>query len=134
MKTLIVKLSSLGDLFHALPTAHNLKAELGGQLDWVVQREYVSLVQCFSVVDRAIPFDRHRFLGSLSDFLRELRCERYDYIIDLQGLLKSAMVARLARGKRRVGPSFHREGAALLYSDVAGPRNKARHAVDENLE
>jgi ADP-heptose:LPS heptosyltransferase len=58
----------------------------------------------------------------------------YDLIIDFQGLLKSAWVARLARGARRIGPSFHREGARLLYSAVAGPRNKQRHAVEENLD
>ena len=61
-RILIVKLSSLGDLFHALPTVHNLKVELGVELDWVTQAEYADLVRCFPDVDRVIPFPRHDFL------------------------------------------------------------------------
>jgi ADP-heptose:LPS heptosyltransferase len=48
--------------------------------------------------------------------------------------MKSALVAKWARGKRRIGPSFEREGARLLYDEVAGPRNKQRHAVEECLD
>jgi heptosyltransferase-1 len=60
-----------------------------------------------------------------------LRSEEYDYIIDMQGLLKSAFVAILAKGNTRIGPSFQREGAFLFYNAVAGKKNKNRHAVDE---
>ncbi len=134
MKLLVVKLSSLGDLCHALPAVHNLKVELKADVDWVVQREYVDLVHCFSDVDRVIPFDRRGALKNLRPFLRELRQERYDLIVDLQGLLKSALVAAAARGGKRIGPSFHREGSRLLYSSVAGRRNKNRHAVEENFD
>ncbi len=134
MRILIVKLSSLGDLFHALPTVHNLKEGLGAQVDWVVTEAYVDLVRHFTDVDHVIPFPRRDTLSRLRPFLRELRRHRYDMVIDLQGLLKSAMVARLARTRRRIGPSFNREGSRRLYTEIAGPRNKDRHAVDENLD
>lgn len=131
---LVIKLSSLGDLFHALPAVHNLKVGLGAEIHWVTQEEYVELVQCFTDVDCVIPFYRKVFFSKLGPFLKELRAREYDYIIDLQGLLKSAIVGRLARGGKRIGPSFHREGTRLFYSAVTGKCNKNRHAVEENLD
>ena len=134
MKILVIKLSSLGDLFHALPSVHSLKVGLGAEVDWVVHREYVDLVRCFTDVRRVIPFYRDSFFLNIGSFLRDLRADEYDYIIDYQGLLKSALVARMARGKEVIGPSFCREGAGLFYSRVAGKRDKARHAVDECMD
>jgi len=133
-RLLAVKLSSLGDVIHALPTVHALKAAGVGAVDWVVQSEYAELARACPEVERVIAFPRRgaSIVGRLA-FLRELRRERYDLVADLQGLLKSAIVARLARASRRLGPSFHREGARLFYSAVAGPRNRNRHAVDECL-
>ena len=133
-RVLVVKLSALGDLFHSLPAVHNLKVGLGAEIDWVTQKEYVDLVRCFTDVDRVIPFYRKAFFTNLKLFLEELRTRDYDYVIDLQGLLKSAIVARLARGKERIGPSFHREGSHLFYSAVAGEPARNRHAVEENLD
>ncbi len=133
-RVLVIKLSSLGDLFHALPAVHRIKAALGARVDWVTQREYVELVRCFGAVDRVIPFPRRGTIRLFPGFFRELRMERYDHVIDFQGLLKSALIGRLARSGDRLGPSFHREGARLFYSRTAGARDKNRHAVEENQE
>jgi len=133
-RVIIVKLSSLGDLFHALPAVHNLKAGLNAEIDWVTQPEYADLVRCFSVANRVIAFPRRGFLPQFPDFVSELRGTQYDLAIDLQGLLKSALVTRLARARRRIGPSYHREGAGLFYSSVAGKRDRTRHAVDQALD
>jgi heptosyltransferase I len=134
MRVLVVKLSSLGDLFHALPAVHCLKAGLSAQIDWVVHPQYRDLAACFTDVDRVIPFARDIRPGSLMGDARVLRAAPYDLIVDLQGILKSALVSRLARGSQRLGPSFHREGSRLFYQATAGPRNKERHAVEENLD
>jgi lipopolysaccharide heptosyltransferase I len=134
MRILIIKLSSLGDLFHALPAVHNLKTETGATIDWVTNTAYVDLVRCFDDIETVIPFPRHSLRRDLGAFLRTLRQTHYDKIIDLQGLLKSALVARAARGSCRIGPSFQREGARLFYDSVAGTRDKNRHAVIENLD
>lgn len=133
-RILVIKMSSLGDLFHALPAVHSLKAGLGCIVDWVVQEEYADVVRCFTDVDRVIPFFRRNFPGNAGRFLSQLREHEYDHVIDLQGLLKSAVVARLARAGRRIGPSFHREASRLFYTSIAGKRNKDRHAVEENLD
>lgn len=131
MRILAVKLSALGDLFHPLPALHDLKRALGCEIDWVVQRQYVSLVECFTDIDRVIGFPRRRWARGAPAFLRALRQREYDVALDFQGLLKSGLVCRLARASRRVGPSFHREGSRVFYTDVAGTLNKARHAVEE---
>ncbi len=133
-RILIVKLSSMGDLFHALPAVHALKNGLDAEVDWVVQAEYVDCVRHFTDVAGVIQFHRHGFFRNMFRFLRSLRSKRYDLVVDLQGILKSAAVLLLARGARRIGPSFHREGTRLLYPEVAGRRNKNRHAADENLD
>lgn len=136
-RILIVKLSSLGDILHALPTVAALKAAHGATIDWLVQPAYVPLVSRFNPVDRVMTFPRREFARHAFRFWAELRRERYDLVVDLQGLLKSAWPARLARrnsGAPCVGPSFHREGTRMFYTSVAGPRNKNRHAVEENLD
>ncbi len=134
MRILVIKLSSLGDLFHALPAVHCIKRGTGAELDWVVQTDYVDLVRCFTDVDRVIPFHRRAFLANISSFLRDIRAHDYDLVIDLQGLWKSALASCMARGGRKIGPSFHREGTWLVYSSVAGPRNRKRHAVEEMMD
>jgi heptosyltransferase-1 len=134
MRILIIKLSSIGDLFHALPAVHNLKVGLNADIDWVTTTAYVDLVRCFDDVDHVIGFPRKHFFQNFNAFRKTLREDRYDLIVDLQGLLKSALVGRLARAEKRIGPSFQREGARFFYSAIAGKRNKDRHAVLENLD
>ena len=137
MRILIVKTSSLGDLFHALPTVHLLKQAYDAEIDWVVNTEYVGLVECFSDVRKVIPFPRKGLVSDLGSFRAVLQEETYDLVVDLQGLLKSALICRMAKrskGAKILGPSFQREGARLLYSAVVGKKNKNRHAVDENLD
>lgn len=135
MRILVIKLSSLGDLANALPAVRALKERTGAALDWAVQPEYAGLLACCPDVDRTMVFPRRNFLRGLFPFLRALRRERYDAIVDLQGLLKSALVARLARGGRRYGPAWAREGARWFY-DAQPPRRPGPrgHAVDECLD
>ena len=134
-RILVIKLSSLGDIAHALPAVRALKERTGVPIDWVVQPEYAPLLACCPDVDRTIEFPRRNFARGFFPFLRALRREKYDAVVDLQGLLKSAWVARLARGKIRVGPAWAREGAHRFYAaqppKSPGPR---RHAVDEAMD
>ncbi len=137
MRILIVKTSSLGDLFHALPTVHLLKEAYGAEIDWVVNSEYTGLVECFSDVQTVIPFPRRGWAQNFGSFRKKLRMKTYDLVIDLQGLMKSALICRMAKrnsGAKLLGPSFQREGARFLYTAVVGKKDKSRHAVDENLD
>jgi lipopolysaccharide heptosyltransferase II len=124
----------MGDTLHALPTAAELKRQLGASIDWAVHPEFAGLVRHFSCVDAVVEIPRRGTPAARWRAIRPLRRESYDLAIDLQGLMKSALVTRLARAERRIGPSFQREGARLLYDEVAGARNKNRHAVDECMD
>jgi lipopolysaccharide heptosyltransferase I len=140
-KFLIVRLGSLGDVVHAIPAAAALRhAYPAARLDWMVDPRYVELLDLVESIDAPIPVDP-RALGRGSErrqLLRtmgELRKTGYDAVIDLQGLLKSAVLARAAGGRKTVGfPRAHlREPAArFLYTETPDP-GPATHVIRKNL-
>jgi heptosyltransferase-1 len=132
-RILIVKLSSLGDLFHALPAVAELQRIYGADIDWVTQPEFCGLVQQFTPVSEVICFPRKHFRSQGRAFFDRLRREKYDFVIDLQGILKSAAVTRAAIGKRKILPSFAREGTRLFF-ECAGKSLPDRHAIEQNLD
>lgn len=133
-RVLVVKLSSLGDLFHALPAVHLIRRHTGATVDWACHGIYAELIRHFTPVERVIEYPRHAIFRHGAEFLSVLRQEHYDLALDFQGLLKSAFVTRSARAARRIGPSFSREGSRFFYDAVSGPTNKERHAVEECLD
>jgi heptosyltransferase-1 len=134
-RILVVRLSSMGDVIHALPAVATLKHSFPGSvLSWVVQPRWVPLLEGNPYVDRLIPFDRRR-LKSWREAWGLLRASRYDFAVDLQGLVQSAVIASLARSDRIYG--FHRtqvreKAAAAFYSNEV--RTTGAHVVDSNLE
>jgi heptosyltransferase-1 len=95
-KVLIVKLSSLGDVVHAMPAVQDLRAELPGvHIDWVVERAFAALVTRCEGVGQVIPCELRRWRKS--PFAAQTRAEWHAFKADLQGLTKSALVAWLAR-------------------------------------
>lgn len=118
MNILIVKLSSLGDVVHAMPAVQDIRGALPhARIDWVVERGFAPLVQRCAGVQRVIAVDLRRWRKSPFSaatrqawraFKAELQQTPYDAVIDLQGLSKSALVAWLAR----LGPAGHRYGLA----------------------
>ncbi|XOV86072.1 MAG: lipopolysaccharide heptosyltransferase I [Pseudomonadota bacterium] len=106
MKVLLVRMSSLGDVIHALPAVSDALAALPDlELDWVVEEAFVEIPAMHEGVRRTIPIALRRWrrnptasVSPLAEFARGLRREQYDLIIDAQGLLKSALVGLLARG------------------------------------
>ena len=116
MKILLVRVSSLGDVLHNLPMVADILARYpAAQIDWVVEEGYVSLVRLNPHVRRVIPFALRRWRKNLGDratraevkqFWRLLRAERYDYVFDTQGLIKTGIImacARLAPGGKKIG-------------------------------
>ena len=133
-RILVVKLSALGDLFHAIPVVHLLKAHYGCPVDWVTQPEYVSLLRCNPEVDRILAYPRHGGAGDWRSFVRALRAESYDLALDLQGLAKSGIVLGLARAERKVACPVSREGAAWFANEKPVCRGRDRHALDILLD
>lgn len=110
MRVLIVKTSSMGDVLHTLPALTDAGKALGNvQFDWVVEERFAEIPSWHPLVDRVIPIAWRRwrkhivkaiFSQEFRDFFRKLRERQYDVVIDAQGLIKSAVVSRLSRGKR----------------------------------
>ncbi len=138
---LIVRLGSLGDVVHAIPVAAALRSHFpSARIDWIVDPHYTALLDLVTVLDRRIPIDPRALLKGgerrrLLQVIRELRNARYDAVLDLQGLLKSAVLARLAGGARTIGFSrrhLREPLAGLLYTSTHDP-GAAAHVVDKNL-
>lgn len=133
-RVLVVKLSALGDLFHAMPVIHLLKTHYGCEVDWVTQPEYAELAACHRDVDRVIAFPRKGGLSAWRRFAKELREQHYDLVLDLQGLFKSGVVLGLSRATRKIAPSSPREGAAWFAREVPRSAADSPHALDRLLD
>ncbi|MHB1198152.1 MAG: lipopolysaccharide heptosyltransferase I [Polaromonas sp.] len=146
MKILLVKLSSLGDVVHTLPVVQDiLAARPGARIDWVVEQSFAPLLAHCAGLRRVIACDIRRWRQSplaaatwreWRAFRIELQQDAYDAVIDLQGLTKSALVARLARlapGGKRYALANQTEGSGYeaptrWVADVAvriAPRSAA---------
>ena len=134
MKILIVRLGALGDVIHAVPAAAALrKAFPEAVIDWLVDAKHRDIVGLVTAVDRAVPLESPTFAGWTAA-LRTLRLTAYDVAIDLQGLMKSAVLARASGAKRVIGFSiWHlREKAARpFYSDAH--EAEGGHVIRKNL-
>ncbi len=152
MNILIVKLSSLGDVVHAMAALQDIRRAFPyARIDWVVERGFVPLVRRCKGVHRVIPCELRRWRESLFStetraawrvFKQELQQTEYDAVIDLQGLSKSALLSWLARlsphGKRyglanqTEGSSF--EAPARWVAQVAVTLPAHSHAVTRSRE
>ena len=152
MKILLVKLSSLGDIVHTLPVVQDILAAMpDAQIDWVVEKAFAPLLTRVDGLRRIIPCELRRWRKSFlaaqtrsewRSFKADLQLESYEAVIDLQGLTKSAVVARMARltarGKRYAmanktdGSGF--EAPTRWLADVAIEMPLHVHAVQRGRE
>lgn len=136
-RVLIVKTSSLGDIMHGLQVAQTLKEnDPGIEISWVARRRYEGMVRASSAVDRTFAFYRSGGVSAFWGLCRQLRRERFDAILDMQGLARSGLMTFFARAIRKIGRSDAREGATLFYRELAPlPRKPERlHPVEILLE
>src|SRR5205823_11574909 len=109
----LIKPSALGDIVHALPVLTALRRRYSAaHISWVVNRGYEPLLRGHPDLDATLPFDRGASRTGLvqgvlnySRFLRRFRGLRFDLVIDLQGLLRSGLMAAASGAPRRVGLS-----------------------------
>jgi heptosyltransferase-1 len=152
MNVLIVKLSSLGDVVHAMPAMQDIRHALPqARIDWVVEQAFAPLVQRCDGVQRVIGCELRRWRKSplaaqtraeWRAFRDALRLQAYDAVIDLQGLTKSALVSRVARlaaGGKRFALANQTEGSSYeaptrWAADVAIRIEPRVHAVARSRE
>lgn len=143
MRILLVKTSSLGDVVHNLPVVNDLRRHYPeAKIDWVVEESFADIPRLHPEICRVIPVAIRRWRRSLwtpgtwseiRSFRRTLRTERYDLVIDTQGLLKSALITRMASGRRcGYAASSAREPIAARFYDVTFEVSKDLHAVERN--
>ena len=141
MHVLVVKTSSMGDVLHTLPAIEDAaKAIPGIKFDWLIEEGFQEIPAWHDSVDKVIPIALRRwrkswlkaFLsGEIKLFLKRVREKKYDLIIDAQGLLKSALPAKFARGTL-IGfdKASAREGIAAKFYDRDLTVDKSFHAIE----
>lgn len=143
-RLLIVKTSSMGDIVHSFPMVTDIRREIPGlEIDWVAEEAFQSIPTLHPAVSSVFPvaFRRWRrdpfrraFQREAADFFRSLRARRYDVVLDNQGLLKSALIASMARGpvwgadfasaREAVSAIFYRRTASVAFEQHAIVRNR----------
>lgn len=143
MRILLVKTSSLGDVIHNLPVASDIRRRMPeARIDWMVEENFAGIPRLHPAVSGVIPVAVRRWRKSLlspatwreiSAFRRAARADSYDAVLDTQGLLKSALLAAQARGKK-LGHAADsaREPVAARFYDAGFSIPKNLHAVERN--
>ncbi len=125
---LIIKPSALGDVALTLGTLSTLRKSFPhAKITWFVRREFAPLIDGHPDLDDLIVFDR-KLLGkwwccpkafaALVDLFKQLRNHKFDLVIDLQGLFRTALFSWITGCKRRFGPAETREFAGIFYTDA----------------
>lgn len=136
MRLLIVKLSALGDVIQTFPALKLFKKVFPeAEIDWIVDTTNAELLLDHPYLRKVFLFHKEFFKNPAKfiNFLQGLRKDCYTAVIDFQGLLKSALLGRLARAKYRMGFSNHREGSPLFYNVRFEPYDPDLHAVRRYL-
>jgi lipopolysaccharide heptosyltransferase I len=142
-KILIIKPSSLGDIVHSLPFLNSLKDSFPkSEIHWIVAKGLECLLDGNPMVDRLLVINKDEWkkIAGLRSTIKELRLlfktiknEKYDVVIDLQGLLRSGILAKVTGAAVRIGFKEAREGSSLFYTHKI-KLEKDMHAVRRYLE
>jgi len=141
-RVLIIKPSALGDVITALPVLRGLKRTFPrSRVSWLVNDTCAALISQESDLDEIVAFDR-KTMGTawrsvsaarlVVNFLWNLRRSHFDWVLDLQGLLRSGIFAAATGAPLRAGFASAREGAAIFYNRRISPESP--HTVDRNIE
>ncbi len=139
-RLLIVKTTSLGDVIHNLPVINDIRAAMPNiNIDWVVEESFADIPRLHPGVDNVITvamrrWRKHLFSGNtwreISTLKRQIQSQAYDYVLDTQGLLKSALVTCCANAPKH---GYHnqsaREPLASYFYDHRHTVAKDQHAV-----
>jgi heptosyltransferase I len=131
-RILLIKPSSLGDIVHAFPVVSAIKTQWPqSHITWVVKRQWADLVERAEGIDRVWPVET-----TVRSWIREgraLRAQRFDLAIDLQGLFRSGLLARVSGAPTRIGFANGREGSPWFYTHRVPVLSPDTHAVDRYL-
>lgn len=146
-RVLIIKLSSIGDVVHTLPFLEVLRSNYPRlKIDWCVDEEAYPIIEGNPYVNKIIISKRKAWKKKIfyiskwlkiakeaRSFLSELRKKEYDIVIDLQGLLKSGIIAGICKGNRKIGLNGAREYGWLFVNEIVNV-DYNQHAIDRYLQ
>ena len=137
---LVVKLSAIGDVIHALPVSYAIKERFPkAHLTWVVEKPAYPILEDNPYIDDIILFEKKRFrtvrgfLEEFRPFRHALRARKYDAALDLQGLFKSAAIVAQSGAKLRLGTANMREGSSYVSHSIKGA-HASGHIVERYLD
>jgi heptosyltransferase-1 len=134
---LIIKPSSLGDIVHGLQVATSLKAQCGAlRISWIVRDIFAPLVRACEAIDQVYVFERTGGAKGFLRLMREVRKTKFDYVFDMQGLLRSGLMTSRTHAKKKVGRTDAREMAGMFYDEKVPlpPEGRRSHALDILLQ
>lgn len=142
-KILLIKTSSLGDVIHNCPVINDIRNHFAdAQIDWVVEESFADIPRLHAGVNQVFTVAMRRWRKQLfskktwqeiSQFKKLIQQNQYDIVIDTQGLLKSALIAKLAKGtKHGYDNNSIREPFASKFYDVTHACSYQQHAVTRN--
>lgn len=130
-KILIVKPSSLGDVVHGMRIVRQIKIAFPeSEIHWVIKKGLEGILDTVGWVDKYFIFERGRGLFPYLKLISEIRKFEYDYCLDLQGLLRSSVIAKFSNSELKLGRSDGREFSTLFYNKVGlSHKNLQIHAI-----
>ena len=134
---LIIKPSSLGDIVHGLQVATSLKTQVGGlRISWVVREIFAPIVRACEAVDHVYVFERNAGAKGFIRLTKELRKTKFDYVFDMQGLLRTGLMTSRCIADHKVGRADAREWSGVFYTEKISlpPEGKRSHALDILLQ
>ncbi|MBI5865899.1 MAG: lipopolysaccharide heptosyltransferase II [Planctomycetes bacterium] len=142
-RILLIKPSSLGDIIHALPVLAALRRTWpNAHIAWLVGSSFAPLLEGHPLLNEIIPFDRRHYgtmwrnpmaAAAFVRFIRDIRRRRFDLVVDLQGLIRSGLIAYFGGVPRRVGFADAREFGWMFYNERVRCPGGDVHAVERNL-
>lgn len=147
-KILIVKMSSIGDVIHALPTLAVLRKNFPqAHITWVVEPKAYDVVRGHPDIDEVILLDLNiigkklakpatfsQGLAEISKLAKRMRQGNYDLVLDLQGLLKSGLISYFTKAPIRLVYCINREGSGLLATHRVPANPESRHVIQKCLD
>jgi len=140
---LIIKPSALGDIVLALPVLSALRRSFpDAKISWLVRSEFAELIENHPHLNEVILFDRKLLgrawydrtaFGALLSFIDRLRQSKFDCVLDLQGLFRTAALSRLSGCRQRYGMADTREFGYIFYSEKISQDSNCIHLVDYYL-
>lgn len=133
-KILIIKPSGIGDIVHSLPVAIGIKKLLPEcSVHWLVFSKFANILNNIDSIEKVILWDRNGGLKEYCRIINFVQKENYDLVIDLQVLIRTAILSFFSKGKQRIATSFVREFANIFEKPV-GKFNPELHAVERSYE